>query len=284
MKKKMINRLEALFLILPVIISSYSIASENTQFANTLKRIAKTHSIDDILFAKRLKGIVTTHSIASKDILDLANVIYNNDIIEAKRLLNSGVDGKELLHLASQTGDIKTVRTLIALGINPKEDDIGPLFAASMEGHLEIVKVLIEAGAYLTPKNTDLLFLILFLSFDKREKEIMAVLIDAGADPNAINKDDDRPSDTDAGYAGMLIGLLERGRSDRLLHTAARYAGAEAVRLLIEKGADPNAINETGNTPLHIAAQSRYYNNNRRETLGLGVRQLPFLPFKERKK
>ena len=43
------------------------------------------------------------------------------------------------------------------------------------------------------------------------------------------------------------------------LHLAARKAHKEVVKLLLDKGADPNAQTSTGVTPLYDAAQNADY-------------------------
>jgi ankyrin repeat protein len=63
--------------------------------------------------------------------------------------------------------------------------------------------------------------------------EVIAYLIDAGADPNALDKSGVAP-----------------------LHRAVRTRAAEAVRALINNGADPLLMNKTGSTPLHLAVQN----------------------------
>jgi ankyrin repeat protein len=59
---------------------------------------------------------------------------------------------------------------------------------------------------------------------------IIAVLIRAGADPNALDKSGVAP-----------------------LHRAVRNRCAAAVRALIEAGADPRAPNGNGSTPMLLA-------------------------------
>ena len=40
------------------------------------------------------------------------------------------------------------------------------------------------------------------------------------------------------------------GRNITPLHTAVKYSGEASVLLLLEYGADPNAVNQKGETPL----------------------------------
>jgi ankyrin repeat protein len=61
----------------------------------------------------------------------------------------------------------------------------------------------------------------------------VTTLIEAGADPNAVDKSGVAP-----------------------LHRAVRTRAAAAVRALIAGGADPRRPNKTGSTPMHLATQN----------------------------
>ncbi len=53
--------------------------------------------------------------------------------------------------------------------------------------------------------------------------------------------------------------VIEPTRNETLLHIAARYNQPEMVKLLINKGLNVNAVNQAGNTPLHLAVFSGSY-------------------------
>ena len=65
------------------------------------------------------------------------------------------------------------------------------------------------------------------------QDEVVAYLIEAGADPNALDKSRVAP-----------------------LHRAVRTRCSGAVSTLIENGADPRLMNKSGSTPLHLAVQN----------------------------
>ncbi len=107
--------------------------------------------------------------------------------------------------------------------------------------------------------------------------EIVALLIAAGADPNAA---DNRRNSGPLLYAadGFITGpawdesrqlktirrLLDAGAKINVqdgngatpLHRAVRTRCAAAVRLLLESGADPKLTNKPGSTPFHLAVQN----------------------------
>ena len=65
------------------------------------------------------------------------------------------------------------------------------------------------------------------------QRELISYLIDAGANPDTIDKSGVAP-----------------------LHRAVRSRSSGAVSALIDKGADPTLMNKSGSTPLHLAVQN----------------------------
>jgi ankyrin repeat protein len=71
------------------------------------------------------------------------------------------------------------------------------------------------------------------------QREMISYLIDAGADPDAIDKSGVAP-----------------------LHRAVRTRSSAAVSALIDRGADPLLMNKSGSTPLHLAVQNTGKSNS----------------------
>ena len=71
------------------------------------------------------------------------------------------------------------------------------------------------------------------------QRETISYLIDAGADPDAIDKSGVAP-----------------------LHRAVRTRSSAAVSALIDRGADPLLMNKSGSTPLHLAVQNTGKSNS----------------------
>ncbi len=141
--------------------------------------------------------------------------------------------GMELIE-ASQTGDLDRVRQLVQAGADVNANPLGigvvPLIAAATEGHAEIVALLLEHDANPNsagPGNMS----ALSAAIAAKHLQIAGQLLQCGADPNT--------QDQMAGFAP--------------LHYAVMAEDAGLVQLLIEKGANVNAANNDGATPLMMA-------------------------------
>jgi len=140
-----------------------------------------------------------------------------NRLIDEARLYESTIFhwiyvGDTALHLAAAGYRVEIVRRLLAAGADPNaagnHRQSGPLHYA--------------ADGYINGPAWDA----------KRQVKTIGVLLDAGADINAQDKNGAAP-----------------------LHRAVRTRCAAAVRCLLDAGADPALKNKSGSTPFHLAVQ-----------------------------
>ena len=177
-------------------------------------------------------------------------------------------DNATPLHLASQMGQIDTVRILIERGADlaaQNKDGETPLHFASQKGEADVACMLIERGADVTAQNKDG-ETQLHLASRKGEADITRILIEHGADVTAQNKDGETPLHLASrnGEVDVVRMLIERGANltaqnkdeETPLHLASRKGKADVVRMLIGRGADLAAQNKYGQAPLHLALQT----------------------------
>ena len=155
--------------------------------------------------------------------------------------------GSEALYTAIEKGDVEMVRLLVEAGadVNAAAGFGGntPLHEAVEQGDAEIVKILVAAGADV---NAEGYFdrTPLSLAAEEGATEIMQILLGSGPDADTSEGGEDKEA------ASMpSIG-------SEALYTAIEKGDHEMVRLLVEAGADVNAAEGFGgNTPLHEAVE-----------------------------
>ena len=169
--------------------------------------------------------------------------VSNNNSKEVKKLLKKNpylkqeVFGGPALYNASENGHLEIVKILINAGVDvnlPVENGLTPLHISSHKGHVEVVEALIKAGAKVDSKISDDKT-PLHISSHEGHVKVVEALIKAGASPNFARKNGATP-----------------------LHIASSKGYLEVVEALIKAGADPNLAQKDGITPLHIASQEGY--------------------------
>ena len=114
-------------------------------------------------------------------------------------------DAMTPLCAASFNGSLKCVSLLIEAGANKDQGttDNGstPLFIAAHEGHLEVVRFLVESGANKDQGRTDTGSTPLFIAADQGHLEVVRFLVESGA-----NKDQGR---TNGGATPLFIAAHE---------------------------------------------------------------------------
>ncbi len=155
---------------------------------------------------------------------------------------------------AAERGDLAEVRSLLRGGadVNAAQNDgMTALHWAAANGHTEIARTLLYAGA--TVRSTTRLggYTPLHLAARSGDVEIAGILLAAGADPNAFTSTGVTPLHfaADADAEGVVEALVESGAevdardgfSERtpLMFAAVRGADA-AVNALLDAGADPS--------------------------------------------
>ncbi len=179
------------------------------------------------------------------------------------------------LHDAAQAGDVDTVKTLLASGVDIDETDFSTgtaLHIAVGQGNERIVKVLIEHGADLEAKSELNSARALHLAADFDELAIIGYLLDNGADIEGRDGELRTPLHRAAG-AGLSRGvelLLEHGAKIDIregyfgttpLQQAADNGRLETVKLLLDRGADINAVDQRGFSALSLASSPQSFGN-----------------------
>ena len=187
-------------------------------------------------------------------------------------LLNRGADikaedneGLTLLHLASLNGAPEVVELLLARGLDVSGRggaDATPLLSAVTGGEPAVVELLLDQGADIHVRGdyygwTPLHITASFFSsarFKGTGPAMVGLLLDREADIEAPDHDGNTPLHL-AVYSVVQYGELDA------LEIADRFGGGDlrdnerqAVKLLLDRGANIEARNNKVETPLHIAA------------------------------
>jgi ankyrin repeat protein len=222
--------------------------------------------------------------------LDVNISLLNTDISEYGSLLNIAIKNKhitlvELLlsygaNVNSMEGEIgraplhwaavdfpDVVELLLSYGANVNLADIGgkwtPLHYASYEGNLPLVKLLIKHGADIHAMSesgrSPFTVAIMGGGFS-----VIEFLLEQGAE--FIISSDIDPLFTASlnGYVEILDLCFNRKKinlnsktyesGQTLLHISSSRGHVEVVKFLLNKGANPNLIDDNGQTPLHLSA------------------------------
>ena len=170
--------------------------------------------------------------------------------------LKSGVSAARMqqlraLHRAADQGDVETVERMLAASgpeslVDQEIDGLNALLVAAKSGHAAVIEKLASATTNLdrlsstgTPWNA------LQCAVAYRHIAATEVLLRRGADPNVA-----MPAWSVAGTA------MASGR--RPLHLAGEVCCRRIARLLLDAGAEVNALDADGETALTIAARNSY--------------------------
>lgn len=145
--------------------------------------------------------------------------------------------GDSPLYITSKNGHKNICEKLINAGADPNsfQNELcnsTPLIAACRHGHKEVCQLLISRGAKVNRAKANNFFTALHVAVDKREKEIVELLLDNGADISLLVKD------------GM-----------NALHLACRSNELDICKMLLSRGIDATKKCIIGRTPLFVAVE-----------------------------
>ena len=204
----------------------------------------------------------------------LSAALRKGDLAKAKSLIASGVDAAGLDGALVSTIDqdkelVEIVRLLLEKGARVNQADVyrTPLMLATQRGYVETVKLLLAKGADVNAiVKEDVTALAIAVRINNTA--VVRLLVSAGADTkaqNLLSLAAGAPWVTDADEnpnpeltSDILQLLLDKGANAKSPDGDIAITGAnslEKVKLLLARGANPNAKGAYGSTPLLDAAE-----------------------------
>jgi ankyrin repeat protein len=190
-------------------------------------------------------------------------------LIRARANLNAANDyGATALSVTSATGNVAVIRLLLDAHADPNAPLLSgetPLMTAIDNGNRDAASLLLEHGADVNAREKNGGQTALMWAAANRSPELVRLLVDRGADPRARSTRGFTPllfaaqqGDVESGRLLLQAGadVNEGSGNDRktALMVAAASGNREFSVLLLEKGANPDLMDEGGCTALHYAA------------------------------
>ena len=183
-----------------------------------------------------------------------------------------------LIHWYARIGDVVGVTSELARGVsveikNNENSGSRPLHRAAANCNLDVIRILIAAGADVHTKNTKNGWLALHYAAKNGCADSIKILLDAGSAVDARDIDQTQPIHlaAESGDTESIVTLLNAGAKIEAkgcdqrqpIHCAALAGHSAAVETLLAAGADPNAETGKGWRPIDCASREKYENHQR---------------------
>ena len=185
--------------------------------------------------------------------LALVKIMIEHNILQASNKI------AQAFKAAVRNGDDEMVQTLLESGVevDMRLDDLDTtaLIVASVKGHANLVKLLLQNGAEVPSQC-----IALYLAAGKGHVAIVQMLLEAGADPNTRH---DYPIDELLFVKALHADPITRHdypddepQWDTALHMAVRNGSAETVRVLLDHASiDADALDGYGEHAIRTACE-----------------------------
>jgi ankyrin repeat protein len=183
--------------------------------------------------------------------------VVGNAVLKATLKKGLAEDLEDQLFAAASIGRVEAVRKVLEQkpDVNKFRDgggaNVNALTSATFAGHVPVVELLLKAGAKPNKPNSDLGYAALHLACKYCQAEIARLLLDAGADPNAIYHGE--PAQGVFGMSGASG--VEDIDGNTPMHFAAVGGHTKLVEILIGARADLGIVNGQGKTALLSAVE-----------------------------
>jgi ankyrin repeat protein len=197
-----------------------------------------------------------------------------NFLLEQKdiNINQANAAGESALFIACQRGNSSIVKALLDHGADPNqaaESTVRPLLAASLFGHTDCVKLLLQRDTVDVNSTIRNQATAIILASQQGHASVVDLLLRHGARINQETIHGDTPLHVAAqnGRVQVVHRLLQEVDVDvnkpqiqgfTPLHAACRNGSAPVVDLLLQHGAHVNSRNQYHNTPLHYASFHGY--------------------------
>jgi len=246
-----------------------SMTAEMFTFHDELARAVLAHNTDLLQALLEKADTVyrgaNTHKLRTMTAL-LYTAVENRDVTISSLLLDGGAnangnvsEAKKPLFIAVEGGDVSTVTLLLDRGASIDIVSRGntPLHDAVKNEHIAVVGLLLDRGANIQTFNAHQLT-PLHIAASKGSLNIVNLLLDRGAEINAQDISNDSREYTARILGRPFIITDSTERTATPLHSAVVTGRTDVVALLIDRGADINAVGALKYTPLHLAVTGGY--------------------------